>query len=188
MYVSVFVDAHWSLMLFGDGFLIVPLETFNWLFHENFPLEGSWVYYRLADLRTAQGILSYRTTVSNQSPSFNGMVWHDIRKTQAYICMYKHTHTKENQFLHRETLLIWKVKEEEEEKRGGVMGSKCAVQNLGQCGGSTSPLLSLSVVQCFSGVDKTLFTHHTLLPPQGLRFLHLSVSHMSVSKQSCFSS
>lgn len=74
---------------------------------------------------------------------------------------------------------------ESKEEGGRVMGSKCAHLNLGQSGRSTSPLYFYpSVVQCYSDVDKTLFTHASasLFTAEGWRFFHLSVSHICLSQ------
>lgn len=78
-----------------------------------------------------------------------------------------------------------------ESKGGGggrVIGSKCAVQNLGQAGTSTSPLLfSPSVVLVYSGADKTWqfisllywkFLFFKCFPP-------VCLSHLSILKPSC---
>lgn len=78
-----------------------------------------------------------------------------------------------------------------ESKGGGggrVIGSKCAVQNLGQAGRSTSPLLfSPSVVLVYSGADKTWqfisllywkFLFFKCFPP-------VCLSHLSILKPSC---
>lgn len=80
-----------------------------------------------------------------------------------------------------------------ESKGGGggrVIGSKCAVQNLGQAGRSTSPLLfSPSVVLVYSSADKTWqfisllywkFLFFKCFPP-------VCLSHLSILKLSCLS-
>lgn len=69
------------------------------------------------------------------------------------------------------------------------MGSKCAVQNLGQGGGSTSPLLSLSVVQCFFLVLIKLCSHMTVYLSSLLKVCDFStsLSLTSVLKQTCLS-
>lgn len=61
------------------------------------------------------------------------------------------------------------------------MGSKCAVLNLGQSGRSIFFSLSLSVVQCCSGIKPT-HDSASLFTAGGQRFFHLSVSHICLSE------
>lgn len=71
-------------MLSGVEVLIVPSQTFNWLCHEDVPLEGFWVDHLLADFRKAQGVLSCFATAK---PRF--MVLSDMTHAKVACVFFK---------------------------------------------------------------------------------------------------
>lgn len=162
------VHEHRSLQLSRAGLLIAPLQTFNWLFHADIPLEGFWVNLCLADLRTVQGGLSRCATVSQSCIPLYGV-------THAKAAIHFFTYGKK-WVPPQGDIADLKVKEEE---GGRVMRSKCAFLNLGQ----SEALIFFSVVQCCSDVDKTHTLQCTsLFTVEGCGFFHLSVSRICLSQ------